>query len=473
MTTDSPAAPRAGARTRVLLITGDLIGVRMAGPAIRVWNFADQLADTCNVRIVSWAKIERTSDRFGLHFVHETDDAAMQVHERWADVIVVQGIALRIFPCVAATDRIVVADLYDPFHLEQLEQNKHMPPVEWEEEVSKAVSLLNEQLERADTMICASERQQTLWLGALSALGRVNPLTYTADPTFDAFVRVVPFGLPEDEPVQTRHALKGTVPGIGADDKVLIWGGGIYEWFDPVTLVEAMALVVDDHPDVKLFFMSARHFNPDVPEMKVLGDTIAAADAHGLTDRNVFFNDTWVDYEDRVNFLLDSDIGVSTHPIHLETRFSFRTRILDYLWARLPIITTDGDSFADLVRANRLGAVVPAGDAQALADAIVSVLYDPEVIAAAATGLDRVRTEFTWERAVAPLREFCEDPKAAPDRAAGRRAAGSASERFARILAMPKGRRRDAALFVYYLRTGGISRVTDRLGHRRRRQRRP
>ncbi|MCW3493753.1 glycosyltransferase family 4 protein [Microbacterium sp. SSM24] len=461
----SPPAPR----TRVLIMTGDLIRARMAGPAIRVWNMATVLSAHCDVRIVSWSRIERTSEDFELHFVHERDDAAMGAHEEWADVIIVQGTAFRVFPSIARTDKVVVADLYDPFHLEQLEQNKHADPTEWEEEVAKAVSLLNEQLLRADCVLCASERQRDLWFGALSALGRINPLTYTADPTFESIVRIVPFGLPAEAPTQTRHALKGTVPGIAADDKVLIWGGGIYEWFDPVTLVRAMKLVVAERPETKLFFLSARHFNPDVPEMKVLGDTLEVSDELELTDRHVFFNDSWVDYEDRVNFLLDADAGVSTHPIHLETRFSFRTRILDYLWARLPIIATDGDSFADIVRAHRLGAVVPPEDPRALADAILAVLYDDEVRARAIAGLERVRVDFAWEQALQPLVDFCTTPRRAADRGATGARPGSGQEAFGRILEMPKGPRRDLSLFLYYLRSGGWSRVRAKLEDRRER----
>ena len=39
-------------------------------------------------------------------------------------------------------------------------------------------------------------------------------------------------------------------------------------------------------------------------------------------------------YDERADYLLDADVGVSTHFPHIETEFSFRTRILDYLWAR-------------------------------------------------------------------------------------------------------------------------------------------
>ena len=35
--------------------------------------------------------------------------------------------------------------------------------------------------------------------------------------------------------------LRGVVPGIGPDDDMLVWAGGVYDWFDPLTLVRAVA----------------------------------------------------------------------------------------------------------------------------------------------------------------------------------------------------------------------------------------
>lgn len=462
-----------GSRRHVLIITGDPIGTRMAGPAIRVWNMAEVLSAHCDVRVVSWVNIERESTLFELHYVHESDDRGMREHEAWADVVIVQGMSFRIFPSIAQTEKIVVADLYDPFQLEQLEMNKYNEPAQWADEVTKAVSLINEQLARADCFLCASEQQRSLWLGSLSSLGRLNPATYAADPTFESLVRIVPFGLAPEPPVQRRHAIKGTVAGIDADDKVLIWGGGIYNWFDPVTLVEAMGLLAEDHPEIKLFFLSASHFNPEVPEMKAIADTIAASERLGLTGRTIFFNDSWVDYETRADYLLDADLGVSTHVWHVETRFSFRTRILDYLWAGLPIVTTDGDTLAELVRTRQLGEVVPPSDPAALAEAIVATLGDPERHSRIAGRVRATREEFVWSRTLAPLVEFCLDPHHAADRPheAPRRSALS-STGFDRILAMPKGLRRDVALLQHYLRQGGLSLVKEKLGRRRTRLKR-
>ncbi len=56
----------------------------------------------------------------------------------------------------------------------------------------------------------------------------------------------------------------------------------------------------------------------------------------------MFFNDGWVEYAQRQNFLLEATLGVTTHFDSAETRFSFRTRALDYLWAALPVVDYGG-----------------------------------------------------------------------------------------------------------------------------------
>ena len=83
-----------------------------------------------------------------------------------------------------------------------------------------------------------------------------------------------------------------------------------------------------------------------------------------MLDRVVFFNDGWVPYEERGAWLLDADCAISTHRDHLETRFAFRTRLLDCFWAGLPVVCTAGDDLADRVERDGLGAAVPPGDAE-------------------------------------------------------------------------------------------------------------
>src|SRR6185503_10968946 len=62
---------------------------------------------------------------------------------------------------------------------------------------------------------------------------------------------------------------------------------------------------------------------------------------------------------ERGAWLLDADCAVSAHLDHLESRYAFRTRLLDCFWAGLPIVCTRGDELADRVERERLGEAVP------------------------------------------------------------------------------------------------------------------
>jgi hypothetical protein len=400
---------------RILVVTGEPLLEKMAGPAIRAWEIAKALADEHEVWLASTGGCRVSSDTFRVS--SEWGDGLRRALE-WADVVVFQGFLLEVAPWLVGTSKILVADLYDPMHLEQLEQAKDLPPGERELAVADATRVLNDTIARADFMLCASEKQRDFWLGQLAAQGRVNPAVYDADQTLGALLAVVPFGVSDAPPVQRRHAIRGAVPGIGAQDKVIVWGGGVYNWFDPLTLVRAMAVLAKGHDDVRLFFLGMGHPNPGVPKMRVAWETRQLADELGLTGRNVFFNEGWVPYEERGDYLLDADLGVSTHFLHVETEFSFRTRILDYLWASLPIVATEGDTFAALIAGHGLGRVVPAGDADALAGALEAMLYDEAAGAAARANVAAVAEQFRWNQVLRPLLEFCRSPRRAADLAA-------------------------------------------------------
>ena len=129
----------------------------------------------------------------------------------------------------------------------------------------------------------------------------------------------------------------------------------------------------------------------------------------------MFFVEHWVDYQKRHDYLLDADIGVSTHLDHVETNFSFRTRILDYLWARLPVVCTGGDAMGELIEREQIGLVVPPADTVALADALERLLKDDEFRRACRRRLDEVAPRFTWGEVAQPLLEFCRRPRRAAD----------------------------------------------------------
>ncbi len=386
----------------------------MAGPAIRAWQIATALADRHDVRLATLSGIcELRSDRFG---VEAADEARVAELEQWCDLVILQGYALQSSPSLRGTAKIMVVDVYDPLHFETLELAKRDDPASRRAHVANAVDTLNEQFTRGDFFICASTKQRDLYIGHLSALGRINPTSYDDDPTLKRLIDVVPFGLPDAPARHERPAIKGVIPGIGAGDEVILWGGGIYNWFDPLTLIRAVDRLRHRRPTVRLFFLGVRHPNPGVnPMLRTAAEARELSEELGLTNAHVFFNDSWVDYDERQSYLSEADVGVSTHHDHAETAYSFRTRILDYLWAGLPIVATDGDGFAELIASEGLGVAVPADDVEALEGALLRVLDDRDFARACRANIERVRPGFTWSRTLRPLLAFCDDPRRAPD----------------------------------------------------------
>ena len=393
---------------RVLLVTEEPLRARLAGPAIRALELARTVAEVAEVDLVSLTACERTDGAVRLGY------AATSTLRRLvagAGAVVLQGDVLGRQPWLARTDVPIVVDAYDPFHLEQLEQARELGEPRRRAVVRDTVRSLNRQLGRADLVLAASGRQRDLWLGHLAALGRVNPVTYDDDPQLRRLLAVVPFGVPAGRPAPAA----APPPGIEAGDRLLLWGGGLYDWFDPVTLVRAVAALVPAHPRVRLLFLGTRHPGAGAVGGATEAATRRVAEELGLAGRQVLFADGWVPYDERAGWLAAAEIGVTTHLPHLETEFSFRTRVLDYLWAGLPVVTTAGDAMAELVAAEGVGAVVPPRDPAALAAALDGLLADPASLSAAAAASARVAERYRWPLVAAPLLEFCRAPRRAPD----------------------------------------------------------
>lgn len=415
--TDSPRTGEKPDRShRVLIATPDILGRKMGGPAIRAWEIARRLAPLAEVRLVS---IKGATISHASFQVFTADEDELRGHVAWADVIIGQGEVFSLNPWLVESDAIIVVDAYDPLHLEVLESGKDEGEEARRFLVNYCIDMLTTQLRRADYVICASEKQRDFWLGHLGSLGRISPENYDADHSLRALIDVVPFGVSDEVAEQTRHGIRDEVDGIGADDKVILWGGGVYNWFDPLTLVKAVHRLSERRSGVKLYFLGMKYPNPDVHESQMALNTLRLAEELDMVDSQVFFNADWVDYDDRINYLLDADVGVSIHSHHIETAFSFRTRMLDYFWAALPVVATDGDGFAPIIRDHGLGAVVPPEDVDALADALEEILFssDGEAIR------ENVRAyakEVTWDRALTPLIDFLREPRHAADYATTR-----------------------------------------------------
>ncbi|MDD3223920.1 MAG: glycosyltransferase [Clostridium sp.] len=398
----------------VLLISPDILAKKMTGPGIRYYNFAKELSKHFNVTLFIPNKsidFELSDEKFK---VIKGDKSALKECAHASDSVVVQGIAFRLYPFLKKLRKPIVVDIYDPITLENLELRKFINFKDRLTYHETDLDLILEQLSLGDYFICASEKQKDYWIGMLAAINRVNPATYNDNINMNKLIGVVPFGLNNEEPVKTEQVLKGVWPNIAKDDKVIIWGGGIWNWFDPMTLIESMNIICKKRDDIKLFFMGIGHPNMHC-DTTVAEKCIAKSKEFGLYDKNIFFND-WVEYSKRQNYLMEADIGISTYYNNLETRFSFRTRILDYLWCDLPMVLTKGDYMSELITNEELGLCHSEKNYEELAEKILDLLSDEDRYRSFKENISNVKKDFKWEKVVEPLIDFCNNPYISSDK---------------------------------------------------------
>ena len=403
-------------RRRVAVVTTEPLSAELAGPAIRAVELGRVLATEHDVEVASTASCSNPGLDGNWQFV---DGDGLRALAARCDVIVLGGDVLAANTWLADAGPAIVVDLYDPFHLEQLEQARDLGEAERRRVVFGTIDVLNTQAVFGDTFLCASGRQRDMWLGHLAACGRINPVTYDADPTLRSLLRVVPFGVADEPPLAGAPALRGVVRGIGVDDEILLWGGGIYNWFDPNTLIRAVDKLRVARPKLRLVFMGVQHPNPVVKTMRAAVEAWELSNELELTDVHVFFSDSfssgWIPYAERGRYLADATIGVSTHHDHVETAFSFRTRILDYFWAGLPVVTTRGDALAEVIERAGAGRTVDPGDVDGLASAINELLDDEAARTSAAAASAKLADDYRWSAVAQPLLDFCRNPYRAPD----------------------------------------------------------
>jgi len=304
------------------------------------------------------------------------------------DVAVVQGHVANDFFRHAHPIPTVV-DLYDPFVIENL----HYHAERGHEVFQHDHATLMDSLAHGDYFLCASEAQRLFYLGLLLAAGRLNPILFEEDPGLESLIGIAPFGVHPPRPAKPRSS-----PDI--------LFGGIYDWYDPIAAIDAVTLVRQSIPTATLTF--TMHPNPDITPQGKLAEAIAYARAKGASF--VRF-EPWAPYEQRAEFFERFALALLTFPRSIETDLSMRTRVYDYLWCGLPIVTSSAPGTDELLGRYDAGAVVTKESPQAFADEIVAILRDRERYSAMTDGARRFVLEHQWDRTLGPLRAFCRAPR--------------------------------------------------------------
>ena len=394
----------------VVLSSSDVIGERMAGTAIRAWELACALGAHVPTVLASPKPVARRHPNVE---VLEFEDSAelLQLVDH-ADAVLVFGFDLKRYPFLAHTRALVVVDLYDPWIFGSLEQYDGMTREEAEGAKAHEVGTLNELMDVGDFFICASERQRDFWIGMLASRGRLDKVAHEHDPQLRKLIDVVPFGCPTEPPARfdTPVLRGGQFPGINGTSKVILWGGGTWDWFDPLGLLDAFVRVLQIVPEARLFFMGLELEGRGVPEMATTKALKARARALGLVASGHVHFGPWVPYDDRGGYLLEADVGVVAAKAMAESRLAWRTRMLDHFWAGLPTISTAGDVLTDIVHEAGAGLRVAPNDVGEMTSALTTMLTDDVFRKSCRVASLSLADRYRWSGVVAPLAGLAADP---------------------------------------------------------------
>ena len=270
------------ALTRISIISYDIVGKKMAGPGIRFYEFSRVLSKFMDVTLHTPNKVDIEIEGVKLRHYNINNFNSLARSIENAEIILIQGHILYYFPFLKNFSGKIIVDLYNPFNLESLEMFKDSDIAERLRIDKNNSHIIKLQLAIGDFFICASEKQRDYWAGMLSAVGRINPFSYDADTTLRNLIDVVPFGIPSDPPKRSGESINSIIPNIKEGDKILLWGGGIWNWLDPISAIKALWETARDRDDIKLLFMGIKHPDPKLPEMKKCLDSIKLSKELGI-----------------------------------------------------------------------------------------------------------------------------------------------------------------------------------------------
>jgi glycosyltransferase involved in cell wall biosynthesis len=301
----------------------------------------------------------------------------------------------------------LIVDAYVPIYVEISARDSANLEGEYAAYMSVIKSFGNT-LSRGDYFLCANETQKIYYTGVLSSLGRINPITYR-----DNLIDIVPFGIDSQPPAAKESPFRGKL--ADKDDFVILWFGGLYPWFDIRSLIKAVSRLHTTNPKVKLLVVGGKNpFNPTHEINKQYDEVVAYAEAKGLLGKAIFFVD-WVNYADRADWYNSADVVISLNTPGEENRFSWRTRVMDYVWGEMAIATNGGDPLSERLIQDGAAERIYDLSVDGLVNTMDRLLKNRDHLAQLREKVRLIKKDYFWENVTKDLAKVVLDGKRAKD----------------------------------------------------------
>jgi glycosyltransferase involved in cell wall biosynthesis len=263
-----------------------------------------------------------------------------------------------------------------------------------------------------DLFVTTTDRERHYLLGLLAASGRLSAGEFRRDDPLIYVARMTP----PQEPPSLR-------PERSAGRLTLLLAGAFLPWYDHAMLPSALEQIGPRaRESLRVLVLGG---NPRMPETEQTVRRTLAGDA----GKNVVEFLGIVPFAKREGAYLQADVGLSLAPVTVEDELSSRTRIVDYLWARLPVIASGRDEYSAMILEAGAGFRYEP-NAVGLAGVIQDLLDDPASVARARVQIESLLAgPFHPSTAAAPILQFLEKPQLTD-----RKAVGGTRTRFTAIL---------------------------------------
>jgi len=384
---------------------------KIGGLGIRQLEIARVLSRKYNLTLYTPFSVGTHHEPFPIKRILYSDAKKVQSAVKKSDVIVSCQPRRNITLMAKKLNRPIAVDLFPITYFEEMERMKLVndPTIHQDIHFASIIEHLSEQLLDADFFFCASERERNFYLGLLTTLGKVTPQIYNKEKHLKKLIDIVPFGLPKRKPKTGKNLIKGKIKGVKKSDFLIVWGGSLWNWYDCLTPIKAMAKLLTGTPKAKLVFVCSTHPATGKPPEEYQR-AVRLSKRNGTYNKNVFFYSDWIEHNQRDYYLTEADAGITTFHDHLENYFSFRIRLMDYIWAELPLIANRGNKLAEMLDERGGGVTFDFGNANELAKTIKEMVADKVGVKRMRKNLSTIKKEYHWGKVLKPLIKFIENP---------------------------------------------------------------
>lgn len=406
-------------KKNILIISHDKVGPSMAGPGIRYHQMALNLAKQHSVTLGVFnptyiENIDKTNYKAIDINIHDFEKEFKKY-----DIIIALWLNDEMIRFAKKQNIVLIFDLYAPVPVEDLvqrvygERTDSVSDFDYNQMLNNYSHFIN----NGDFLLTSNDQQNDFWVGYSFASKKISP-SKQLSRSIDSYFGICPMGINLDELSQLSKypdLLSKRILSIEKDDFVIVWTGGIWDWFDAKTPIEAMKIISKKKQhNIKLVFLGTKHPNDDVPAMQETEIARELAKKSGLIDKQIFFLDGWLPYSDRIHYLKRANIALYAHKPSVEARFSHRTRVLDHILMSLPTVSTEGDYLSDYMNSNKLGISVKPYDSQGLAEAILNFANDKKLLTKYHNNIKKTQYRFTWDYTLRGLKNFIDGDNCKP-----------------------------------------------------------